>query len=475
MLKKLFISFLACFTLIFSTVGGYAQATTGNPALDTVMRINKALFSTVATGVAASAAVGIKAKQIYDDNKQAVYDGAIKAYDTMSDSAKESWASAVARGRTGADMSKELWDKLTGVITDVFSSHTTSQSSIDTNSKGSYYGGSTINFNFGKKVYVHWYVKGYEDSPGHHTYQYITGMTVSGGSQVGMVFNGVTPVNDGEHSTDGFSPRFLDDFVFNVNDDVTISNIISAINIHTKYQITFGSTTNVIDPIYDTALKRALETDIPRMKDAGMVIPQAELTTPAGTRINLDANTGTMTLPDGTIWTGNVDDLKIGIPDAIINNGDAVWSDGRTDTNVWTGERTTTVTGEAVDTGQSALDRILEGIEDLPADLTTILTKLFIPTTIASSWADITTTLQSRLKLPSFGWLVTDGIVCTESGKDVRITFNGETTTFVDMSWLYSVRNFYMPVMRGFLWFLFGWYVYRKAIAITNKVDGIEK
>lgn len=381
--------------MCMSTIGSYAQATTGNGALDTMIRINKALFATVATGLAGSAAIGIKAKEIYDDNKQAVYDGAIKAYDTMSDSAKESWASAVARGRTGADMSKELWDKLTGVITDVFSSHTTSQSSIDTNSKGSYYGGSTINFNFGKKVYVHWYVKGYEDSPGHHTYQYITGMTVSGGSQVGMVFNGVTPVNDGEHSTDGFSPRFLDDFVFNVNDDVTISNIISAINIHTKYQITFGSTTNVIDPIYDTALKRALETDIPRMKDAGMVLPEVDVRTPSGTRVNYDAQAGTVTLPDGSIYNG---DLVVGgIPDAVIKDKDVVWHDvkGNTDTNVWDGTITDGTTGKTIDktkekgeTAEKENGNVKD--KDLPAGTETIPTRGIIWTPLIASSKDLT-------------------------------------------------------------------------------------
>lgn len=338
-----------------STLGSYAQATTGNAAVDTVIRVQKSLFATVATGLAASALVGIKAKELYDDNKQAVYDGAIKAYDTMSDSAKESWASAVARGRTGVDMSKELWDKLTGVITDVFSSHSTSESSIDINSKGSYYGGSTITFDFGKNVYVHWYIKGYEDSPSHNTYQYITGMSVFGGSEVRMNYYGVTPVTVGGYSTDGFAPKFLDNFVFNINDNVTISDIMSAINAHTKYHITFGSTVNVIDPIYDQALKRALDTDIPRMKDAGMVLPQVDVRTPVGTRVNYDAQAGTVTLPDGSTYDGDL--IAGNIPDAVVNGDDVSWHDTKTntDTNIWDGSVTDSITGDTVpDVGENA-------------------------------------------------------------------------------------------------------------------------
>jgi len=477
MVKKYLVSLLAVFVFSFSVVGAYAQAETANPTAP--QKILEGMFGGLATAVGATTAIGLKSKEIYDENKQAIYDNAVKAYQGMSNAAKESWAAAVARGKTGVDMAGELWDGLQGVFDKIYASKATVSGPYSVDWDGNY-----LRFMFDKG------------------YMYRAEFVRSDGTKSTYEDRSLY-ITHGETYMEVLGVRYQYTYLVNYRTWNDVHNMLSGIKSiaalnaiahvpgtdHWEFSVIkdTGAVVNEVNPIYDQALKRALETDIPRAKDAGLVIPAPDITVPAtGQRVKYDANTGTLTLPDGSIYTGDGKDLSLGIPTVGVSpGGSAVWQDGKTDTDVWTGTKTDPITGDVVKPGEGAgtidgsitgkLDGILDGIKDIPASIGALLTKLFVPVGSIAAFADLTDTFRSRLVLPSFGWLVTDGIVCSQDGKDIKVEFNGKETTFVDMSWLYNVRSFYMPIMRGFLWFLFGWYAYRKIIAITNKVDGIKE
>lgn len=347
-----------------STVGSYAQASTGNPAMDRILELNKALFATVATGVVASATAGLKVKEIYDENKDAVYNNALKAYDSMSENAKQSWASAVARGRTGADLATDFWEFLTSAISDTFKSKS-----------GNVTGNMALNFDIASDY------SRQETDYYNHTYQvgaYViktptrVSFDYSYKTSTGNVYNSSfdnylnlsfytkyeigTSWNASNLTVSSFINKDipvsklaqLDSDIRTVRDLQTLANFLLKYGSYTSFSIN-GITGTVQENIYDQTLKRALETDIPRMKDAGLVIPQVDVRTPSGTRVNYDAQAGSVTLPDGSIYDG---DLVVGnVPDAVIKDNTTVWHDTKTntDTDIWDGTITDTATGTIID------------------------------------------------------------------------------------------------------------------------------
>lgn len=488
MVKKYFIAFLSVFMIFVSVQGSYVKAaSSAEEMLGVIGKIEKGLFVSAAYAVGATAAIGVKSKELYDNNKEKIADAAGKAYDAMSDAAKASWRGAVAAGHTTADMAGEVWDSLKDVMKNVFSGTVSTPLPGNMKLNASHVTDGEVYFTIDngyfklKNVAAEW--------PNNQTF-YINklNMGISSGS---VVFNNS---NWSTYPISLNTEEYLSyrNFFNGVSDIYSAFAVMSSLMARASNASTNKYTLSLVDanktvisdvgtdlpnPIYDQTLKRALETDIPRFKDAGLVLPNADVRTPSGTKLDVHFgdNTGTLTLPDGSIYRGEIGDLVLGIPDTVISGDKVIYRDKANgiDTDVATGEKVHTGTGEAVIPG--TLDKILEGIKDIPADIGALLTKLFVPVTSIPAFADLTNTLQSRLVLPSFGWLVTDGIVCSQDGKDIKIEFNGKETTFVDMSWLYRARSFYMPIMRGFLWFLFGWYAYRKIIAITNKVDGIKE
>lgn len=345
-----FYAFILSFLLVgMSTFGSYAQATTGNAAVDTVIRVQKSLFATVATGLAASAAIGLKAKELYDDNKQAVYDHALDAYDSMSDNARVSWSAAVARGKTGADMASDFWDSLTSVFAD-----------------NSYSGdvGSGVNYNpvrstensvkwsLGKTVTLH-----FVRFDNYTVDRYTSTVQIDWGNDNGSGYPFADLYVEGQWFGITFPKGTSIVGAFSNDSLMSQMAYINANNTdHNKYLLQDAGIALPDDgAIYNPMTKRAIETDIPRMKDAGMVLPEVDVRTPSGTRVNYDAQAGTVTLPDGSIYSG---DLVAGnVPDAIIKDGDTVWHDTKTntDTNIWDGSVTDSITGDTVpDVGENA-------------------------------------------------------------------------------------------------------------------------
>lgn len=104
------------------------------------------------------------------------------------------------------------------------------------------------------------------------------------------------------------------------------------------------------DKIYDPTLKRALETDIPRMKDAGLVLPMPEAYHPTtNQRLKVNDSTGAITLPDGSIYTGDVTwkAPPIAIGTDVVGNPAVGWSgtDVQTGAPTWTDIQTGITTG----------------------------------------------------------------------------------------------------------------------------------
>lgn len=166
-------------------------------------------------------------------------------------------------------------------------------------------------------------------------------------------------------ATSGYTDEQLQTLFDSINGITTISGILSyynSINAPGDYDTRWVNP--VSDSIYDPTLKRALENDIPRMQDAGLVLPRPEARTNTGQRLKVDTATGGLTL-DGIPYTG---DYSWDWGKARVRDGAVVYEQAPTAT----GDTTWTDVNTGVTTGETTWDNIKTGEIDTPIPETTI-------------------------------------------------------------------------------------------------------
>ena len=249
------------------------------------------------------------------------------------------------------------------------------------------------------------------------------------------------------------------------------------------------------DAIYDPVLKRHLETDLPRMKDAGLVLPMPDAFHPTTKqRININDTTGVMTLPDGTIYTGDVEWKAPAIGTGVNVKGDTVA--GWEGVDPITGDKTLTdiITGETIKTGEGSipvendglwsklwewLKRILDAILSIPAAILSIpaifwdyLVSLFVPTKAISDYVlDLRNLIATKIPIDTdFTYLKGELRACKMA--DIKANLYGKELTIVKYEYVKSASDWFKPIIVGLLWFLFGWYAWRKLIGFFNQTGG---
>lgn len=486
MIKKITISMMICVTLFLSVQQSYVKASSS--IASNSAEVLRGAWQSVVMGIAAAGAAGLQTKQIIDDNRDALVAKANAAWDKMSVESQRVFGEALDAGRLGASQTyNELYGAIEGVFDDVYGSK------------------AVLSLPYTLKSYPTSKSFGYKSTSRFLHLKYSDGVSYTlrssnnvfefsrssyDGSTVMFVFAPGVTLSKNYASSDAHRAalRAFDA----INTIGAMSSFLSGFKSNTGVTLTSFTLVNsagvVVDDlsIYDQALKRAKEQDIPKMRDAGLVLPEPTITGAQGQKLRYDAQNGTLVLPDGSIYTG---DASWSYPKPTVGvNENPVWQDTATgqDTDIWTGDKTDTITGNPAipDTGvgegtdsptiTTKLDKILEGVRAIPDAIVTGITTIFVPTATPTAFSNMIKQFTGLLVLPSFAWLTNSDLACSRV-QDVKVTIMGKSLTIVSLDFVMQAKTFYMPIMRGFLWFLFGWYAYKKIIAMINKVDGVSQ
>lgn len=497
MIKKITISMMICVTLFLSVQQSYVKASSIASNSAEVLR---GAWQSVVMGIAAAGAAGLQTKQIIDDNRDELVSKAGAAWDKMSTESKRVFGEALDAGRLGASQTyNELYGAIEGVFDDVYGSKATVSTPYSVSVSDN---GAVVTFN----------------ADSEHFFK-VTRFNPRNPSSVSTYLIKTLPISADptiEYVTVYFErEKYRVMFSGNTNISITQSYAAAITNVRSIGALENLMASRTFDPvcdfyggcegrgflsieyvksdgtilqesIYDQALKRAKEQDIPKMRDAGLVLPEPTITGAQGQKLRYDAQNGTLVLPDGSIYTG---DASWSYPKPSIGvNKNPVWQDTATgqDTDIWTGDKTDTITGNPAipDTGvgegtdsptiTTKLDKILEGVRAIPDAIITGITTIFVPTATPIAFSNMINQFTSLLVLPSFAWLTNSDLACSRV-QDIKVTIMGKSLTIVSLDFVMQSKSFYMPIMRGFLWFLFGWYAYKKIIAMINKVDGVSQ
>lgn len=487
MIKKITISMMICVTLFLSVQQSYVKASSS--IASNSAEVLRGAWQSVVMGIAAAGAAGLQTKQIIDDNRDALVAKAGAAWDKMSVESQRVFGQALDAGRLGASQTyNELYGAIEGVFDDVYGSKaiaslpykiTSNAGTVTFSMPGAYNTSQGILLKASNDTT---YILNHSNtlfrftlscaSPSVDTVLYtpvgVMYKTVSSLDAQCKSINAIKTIGDMSSFLSGYSTA----------SGVTITTFAFA-------DVATGLPVDDLS-IYDQALKRAKEQDIPKMIDAGLVLPQPTITGAQGQKLKYDAQNGTLVLPDGSIYTG---DATWSYPKPTIGvNKNPVWQDTATgqDTDIWTGDKTDTITGNPAipDTGvgegtdsptiTTKLDKILEGVRAIPDAIVTGITTIFVPTATPTAFSNMIKQFTGLLVLPSFAWLTNSDLACSRV-QDVKVTIMGKSLTIVSLDFVMQAKSFYMPIMRGFLWFLFGWYAYKKIIAMINKVDGVSQ
>lgn len=485
MIKKITISMMICVTLFLSVQQSYVKASSIASNSAEVLR---GAWQSVVMGIAAAGAAGLQTKQIIDDNRDELVSKAGAAWDKMSTESKRVFGDALDAGRLGASQTyNELYGAIEGVFDDVYGSKAiaslpytiTNLNSVTFNMPGAYNSdkGILLKTSDGRTYVLN---HGNTSFDFDLAYNYASLNTILY-TPIGTMYKTVSNYDLQLKSfksiqSVGAMSSFLSGY--KTSTGVTITTFVFA-------DVATGLPVDDLS-IYDQALKRAKEQDIPKMRDAGLVLPEPTITGAQGQKLRYDAQNGTLVLPDGSIYTG---DATWSYPKPNVGvNKNPVWQDTATgqDTDIWTGDKTDTITGNPAipDTGvgegtdsptiTTKLDKILEGVRAIPDAIITGITTIFVPTATPVAFNNMIKQFTSLLVLPSFAWLTNSDLACSRV-QDVKVTIMGKSLTIVSLDFVIQAKSFYMPIMRGFLWFLFGWYAYKKIIAMINKVDGVSQ
>lgn len=264
-------------------------------------------------------------------------------------------------------------------------------------------------------------------------------------------------------------------------------------------------------------VKQRLTETWETVRDAGLVLPINDAVPYAGgQRLTYNPATDTYSFPSGQIFDGSthgpidwafptpkiVKDNVTGQDRVVFPTRDApVGGIGQgigtgkltgTWTDVFTGDIVTSdtvpVEGDIPGTGDIPTDvtgfwaklwewlqKLLNGILNIPKAILDGLKALFVPAVaISTLFLPIQNVMENKFNQRSdFDFLGGQfGGSCDVN--DLYVNIAGKNTKILDMSFVKNASSYYLPIMRGLLWFLFGWYTYRKFISLWNKTGGIK-
>lgn len=264
---------------------------------------------------------------------------------------------------------------------------------------------------------------------------------------------------------------------------------------------------NIEDAQYQEAIGSKIREQWETTRDAGLVLPVNDAIPMSG-NIGLTYNPANDTyhFPSGELWDGTIHDpIDWAFPtpqivtDSITGNDVVAFptrapaitdSKGNVIPGELTGDFTNVFTGEPVITGNPPVDvtgfwatlwqwlqKILNAILSIPQAILSGLAALFVPTlSLSEVVGGLVGTLEEKFTMPSEFIPILSG---TQSGgycvvDDMKVNVMGKQSTIFKSDFLLRAADWYIPIFRGLLWFLFAWYCVRKFIGIWNKVGGVK-
>lgn len=291
MINKILMSFLIILIFTFQTSMSYRTAQAASWA-DVPGYVDEA-FAGIMVGAMTVSAAGMHATQWMTDNTQKLYEGAKEAYQTLSPEVKanflESLSNAGDRIVIAGDWITSTLDSMRGS----FSSGGVDNSLLVNMDGSRFYPptGYTISISGFSKLYWEINAKVYSNS---YKFEVVSGNAVYYESGY---FNG-------DYGTS--SQRQLYE---TLTENLRLSDLISLLSsIGAPFSISYNGnvvdTSMKVDETFNSIDKRMRETDIPSGQLDNIYYPKPEAYTPDNVKLRVNDSTGALTLPDGTIYTG---------------------------------------------------------------------------------------------------------------------------------------------------------------------------
>lgn len=295
-----------------------------------------------------------------------------------------------------------------------------------------------------------------------------------------------------------------EDFISLLAEIYTVEDFISLVTMMGLDNVIVGNSD--IPKVYDNAKSKTREA-WEDMKGSGLYLPSNDaIPVSGGIGLSYNPTDDTYRFPSGVLWDGTKHDPitwefpKVRVVIDSVTGQPIIVTDSRapgittSDGYVTPGEITGTdidiITGNPV-VGNPIVDTnvgfwsklwdwlksILDAIKAIPKLILDGLAALFIPTLALSVLtADLVDVLGKKFTMPGElipiltgsdykGYCLVDDMYVDIYGKKMKV-FNSQ--------YILSASDWYVPILRGLLWFLFGWYCVRKFIGIWNKVGGVK-
>jgi hypothetical protein len=133
--------------------------------------------------------------------------------------------------------------------------------------------------------------------------------------------------------------------------------------------------------------------------------------------------------------------------------------------------------GEWFQTLWDWLSNIANDIMGLPKTILDGITELFIPgdpTEVPDMFMSVKDSVADKFNKPDDFTFLKPLWSSSDCPPDIYASLMGQNLKVVDLQLVCSKSSWWKPIMTGFMWFLFGWWLFRKANALMAKNGGIK-
>lgn len=219
-------------------------------------------------------------------------------------------------------------------------------------------------------------------------------------------------------------------------------------------------------------------------------------TTKTGQKVNVDTATGAITYPDGRVYEGDItipwdipkggaSDIPagtIGFPEGAVGYPEVGVANPSIPIDKVFPKPAEVPVETPVAPGlwgwlEGLLKAILDAIKALAGLIAAAIGALFIPEKpIGEMFAPFISLIGEKFNTPSdFDFLKNAFSNGSKScPDDIGITISGKNLDIVDLGFACDAAKWWKPIMSGFIWFLFGFWLFRKSNQLMSKRGGVE-
>ncbi len=118
------------------------------------------------------------------------------------------------------------------------------------------------------------------------------------------------------------------------------------------------------------------------------------------------------------------------------------------------------------------LNSIWSGITNLPNAIASSIAALFMPSIDpAVQFNPVVDSFKGKFNNPSDFAYLNDHVFSNQCQNlnNIQLTLFGVTVTAVDFTLLKVAATWWLPIMKGFIWFLFGWWAYKRVVDLFKR------